>query len=251
MRASQDMREAFMTVQRWRWGTLALSLLSVTGAWAAEDAAVATAPAPTPAPPRAHGFSLALLGGIAMPACAGQHLCQGLQGPAPTIESFALWKVTRPLGVGLVADVSRVAWEAPLQLSYFGPPSKLRSTLTTGFVGIGARAVLREARLVPILTLAIGSAFQVETESNISAAEARTGMKASCNDGFKPTVQVGIGLSGRVSRRLSAFGLATATEGWKQNDCIPVENEGIIPPHTPVGAWGLALRAGAAFDIGP
>jgi hypothetical protein len=190
------MREPLMTARRMRWVTLALSLLlGVTGAHAAEEVAAA------PASPAARGFSLALLGGIAIPECAAQQLCQGLRGPAPTIEAFLLWKVTRPLGIGLVAEVSRVGWEAPFQTSYFGPPSKLRSTLTTGFVGLGARAALREAETGPIVTLAIGSAFQAETGSNISAAEAWTGPNLSCNAGFKPTVQVGIGMSSRVSRR--------------------------------------------------
>jgi hypothetical protein len=44
--------------------------------------------------------------------------------------------------------------------------------------------------------------------------------------------------------------MATATGGWKWTDCVPAQNEGNEPPHTPVGAWGLALQAGAAFDIG-
>jgi hypothetical protein len=160
--------------------------------------------------------------------------------------------VTPPLDAGLVAQVSRVAWEVPVQLAAFGPPSKLRSTLTTGFVGIGVRSTLREARVSLFGTLALGSAFQVETGSNIATAEAWTGMSnLSCNAGFNPTAQVGLGVSSRASRHMSVFAIATGTIGWKWKDCIPTnQNEGGLP-HIPLGAWGPALQAGAAFDIGP
>src|SRR5215831_11581193 len=107
------LREAPTAGKRWRWAMIALSLLLCEGSVLGAEANGAA-----PAPLRPRGFSLALMGGVAVPACAGQRKCEGLKSPAPTLEALALLRLAPLMGLGLVAQVSRVAWKAPFPFAF-------------------------------------------------------------------------------------------------------------------------------------
>ena len=206
------------------------------------NAALATWPvgaAPAAAvPSREPAFTVAVMGGLSVPACLGQTICEGSMDPAPSLEGLGLFQPTPAVSVGLAVQLARVNWQA----SYFGqiagaPPGTVRSTLTAGFAGVAARFnLLAEGSVNPIVLLAAGSAFQ-----------AQSGPDFGCPRDLMPTGQLGAGANARLSPSMSAFAMAAVTAGIKLKNCSVSDG----PPLPPIAAWGFSFQVGAAFEFGP
>ncbi|HET6146282.1 MAG TPA: hypothetical protein VFH68_02030 [Polyangia bacterium] len=211
------------------------SLLSGNAAlatWPVGPAPAAPVPSPQPT------FTLAIMGGLSVPACLGQVACEGSSDPAPSLEGLGLFQPTPAVSVGLAVQLTRVNWQA----SYFGqiagaPPATVRSTLTAGFAGVAARLTpTSEGSVSPMVLLAAGSAFQ-----------AQSGQDFGCSRGLLPTGQLGAGATSRVSPTISAFAMAAVTAGIKLENCVVSDG----PPLPPIAAWGFSFQVGAAFEVGP
>ena len=207
-----------------------------------ENAALATWPvgaAPAaPVPSREPPFTLAVMGGLSVPACLGQATCEGSFDSAPSLEGLGLFQPAPAVSVGLAVQLARVNWQASYVVQIAGaPPSTVRSTLTAGFAGVAARFnSLAEGSVNPFMLLAAGSAFQ-----------ARSGPDFGCPRGLLPTGQLGAGASARLSPSISAFAMAAVTAGIKLGDCRVSDG----PPLPPIAAWGFSFQVGAAFEVGP
>ncbi len=198
---------------------------------------VSTAPA-APVPGREPPFTLALMGGISVPACLGQVRCEGSVDPGPSLEGLGLFQPTPAVSVGLAVQLARVNWQA----SYFGqiagaPPAAARSTLTAGFAGGAARFNFpAEGSVSSFVLLAAGTAFQ-----------AQSGPDLGCPRVLVPTGQLGAGANARLSPTISVFAMAALTAGIKLENCAVSDG----PPLPPIAAWGFSLQVGAAFELGP
>jgi hypothetical protein len=226
-------------MKRWLlsgWGLILTFLLLGNAALASSP--VGAAPAAAPVPSRDPHFTLAVMGGVSVPACWGQATCEGSFDRGLSVEGLGLFQPTPAVSVGLAVQLARVNWQA----SYLGqvagaPPATIRSTLTGGFAGVAARFNLPpEGSVNPIVLLAAGSAFQ-----------SQSGPDFGCRRGFLPTGQLGAGANARLSPSISAFAMAAVTAGVNLENCTVSDG----PPLAPIAAWGFSFQVGAAFEIGP
>jgi hypothetical protein len=189
-----------------------------------------------PEGPAAQSVGFTLLAGLALPVCTGQSgSCDGSPGAAPSLEALVLYEPNGRWAFGVVGQLARVHWrQTYLGMVAGAPPGIVESDLTSGFAGLAARFTPLPTRVVtPIIQLAVGSAFQMQTGSNFD-----------CNGGVIPTGQLELGGRARVTSSFSLFAVASASGGIKGGCGV---DDGA--PATPFVGWGYGLRAGASFDI--
>jgi hypothetical protein len=179
-----------------------------------------------PAPPK---LGLSIVAGIVRPLCGGSSDdCAGRVSLAPSVQGRLLFAPTARWAFGIVGELSQFH---PSTTSFNGAPQTY--TITTRFAGVAAQFVLLPNILAsPVASVALGVAGQ-----------SRTGSTISCNDGFLPTTELAVGERVRLNRAVSLLGLASMSWGHRR-DCFISDAEA-----TPFVAWGIAVRAGATFDL--
>lgn len=181
-------------------------------------------------------LGLTLLGGLAVPLCRDQLGCSGSLAAGPSLEGLILYAPSDAWCFGLVAEVRRGHWHDTYQgMVEGGKTYAVDSDLTSGFAGVAARYVALPAlRVAPVIQVAIGSGFQMQTGNNFH-----------CTNGVMPTGQIAVGGRARASKLISIFALASASSGFTLSNCGVSDG----PAATPFAGWGVGLQAGAAVDV--
>jgi hypothetical protein len=178
-----------------------------------------------PAPPK---LGLSILAGIVRPLCGGfSDDCTGRASLAPSVQGRFLFAPTARWAFGIVGELSRFHPSG----GNSGHPETY--SITTGFAGFAAQFVLLPNLLAsPVASVALGVAGQSQTGTTIT-----------CTDGLVATTELAVGERVRLDRAVSLLGLVSASWG-KRRDCFISDAEA-----TPFVAWGIAVRAGATFEL--